>query len=93
MANYLADADVKALINLARSVPPEFLDALAAVAQLGRGVEALGLEVLSLRQRAQGDAATLTRYGQTVQAKETELKLAYAKVTALEQRLATLAAA
>jgi hypothetical protein len=35
----------------------------------------------------------LTRYAQTVAAKDTELKLVYAKVRALEERVATLAAA
>jgi hypothetical protein len=93
MADYLAERDVKALVNLARSLPPGFLDALATLAELGRGVAALGLEVLSLRQRVQGNEMNLTRYAQTVAAKDTELQIAYAKVEALEKRVATLAAA
>jgi len=93
MASYLADGDVTALIHRARSVPPEFLETLGAIADLGRGVEALGVEVLSLRQRVQADALNLERYGRTVAAKDTELRVAYAKLAALEQRLAALAAA
>jgi hypothetical protein len=92
MPDYLAEGDVKALLNLARSVPPGFLDALAAVAQLGGGVEALALEVLSLRQHANADALQLTRYAQALRDKDTELNLAHAKVEALERRLATRAA-
>jgi hypothetical protein len=93
MPDYLADGDVKRLLNLARSLPElPVLDALSAVAQLGRAVEPLALEVLSLRQKAQGDAMHFTRYAQAVTAKDTELKVAYAKIDALEKRLATLAA-
>jgi hypothetical protein len=93
MAGYLPEADVTRLINLARSVPPGFLETLGAVADLGRGVEALGLEILNLRQRVQGDAMNLERYGRTVAAKDTELQIAYAKLDALEKRVAALAAA
>jgi hypothetical protein len=94
MADYLADGDVKRLLNLARSLPElPVLDALAAVPQLGRAVEPLALEVLNLRQRVQGDALNFERYARAVAAKDTELKVAYAKVEALERRLATLAAA
>jgi hypothetical protein len=93
MPDYMHDGDVKALLELARSIPPGFLDALAAVGQLGRGSEALALEVLSLRQRAHGDAMTSTRYAQTVRDKDAELQLAYAKITALEARVTKLVAA
>jgi hypothetical protein len=94
MSTYLSDGDVKALINLARSLPElPVLDALAAVGQLGRAVDPLGVELLSLRQRVQGDALNFERYARTVAAKDTELKVAYAKIDALEKRVATLAAA
>jgi hypothetical protein len=94
MADYLADGDVKALLNLAQSLPQlPVLEALAAIAQLGRGAESLALEVLSLRQRAHGDAMTSTRYAQTVRDKDAELQLAYAKITALEARVTKLVAA
>jgi hypothetical protein len=92
MPDYLAEGDVKALLNLTRGVSPAFLDTLAAVAQLGHGVEALALEVLSLRQQVNADALQQTRYAQALRDKDTELNLAYAKVEALERRLATRAA-
>jgi hypothetical protein len=93
MPDYMHDGDVKALLTLAQSLPRlPVLDALAAVAQLGRGVEALALEVLSLRQRAQGDAMNLTRYATALRDKDDELNLAHAKAEALAKRLATRAA-
>jgi len=94
MADYLADMDVKALVDLARSLPElPVLDVLAVVARLGRAVEPLALEVLSLRQRVNGDAVNFTRYAQAVAAKDTEIAALQGKLAALEKRLATLAAA
>lgn len=92
MPDYMPDADVKNLLALARGVPTGFLEALAAVAPLGRGVEALALEVLSLRQRVQSDALNLTRYATALKTKDDELTLAHARMEALEKRLATRAA-
>jgi hypothetical protein len=93
MPDYMHDGDVKALLTLAQSLPRlPVLDALAAVAQLGRGVEALALEVLSLRQRVQGDALIQERYARTLKEKDDEIAGLYGKLTALEKRLATRAA-
>jgi hypothetical protein len=89
MPNYLADGDLKALIHLARSLPElPLFDALAAVGQLGRAVEPLALELLSLRQRVQGDMLNLERYARIGAAKDTEIAGLHGKLAALEQRLA-----
>ena len=89
MPDYLTDAEVKRLRDLARSLPElPVLETLAVVAQLGRGVEPLALEVLSLRQRVNADAMNLERYGRAIAAKDNELAVQYAKSEALEKRLA-----
>jgi len=89
MADYLVDGDVKALVNLARSLPElPVLDTLAASGRLVRAVEPLALEVLSLRQRVNADAMNLERYGRAIAAKDHELAVVYAKCEALEKRLA-----
>jgi hypothetical protein len=93
MPDYMHDGDVKALLNLAQRLPElPVLDALAAVAQLGRGVEALALEVLSLRSQVHGNAVQMTRYATALRDKDVELNLAHAKAEALAKHLATRAA-
>jgi len=89
MPDYLADEDVKALLNLARRLPElPVLDTFAAGARLARAVEPLALEVLSLRQRVQADAVNFERYARAVAAKDTEIAGLHGKVEALEKRLA-----